>query len=287
MVFSHDGTLLASATSTRGDASLGEVQVWDVGQRRNLATLRAPALGANSLAFSPDDGVLAAGLERGTIELWDVSEWLQPRPRKLVVISGDSQQGPAGARLDDPLVLEVRDQYDNPLPGVEVTFTIIEGEGRLSERYALQRTTTDAKGRTEVPLTLGSEPGTITVEAAVPGVEPVNFSAAATGTSSGMIGAYHTWGLPDDAVARLGKGRLSKLDKPVAFTSDSRLIVLTEIGIWIYDVASGRPLAFLDTEGRVTAVASSADGTTLASAGGGGTIRLWDPGHWHQYRHHP
>ena len=278
VIFSHDGTLLASGTSSGGDASQvqGEVQVWDVGARRNLATLRAPAQGVNSLAFSPDDRVLAAGLEGGTIELWDVSEWLQPRPRRLVVISGDTQEGPAGAQLDDPLVLEVRDQYDNPLPGVEVTLTITEGDGRLSERFSLQKTTTDARGRTEVFLTLGPEPGTIAVEAAVPGAEPVTLSAVGTGTSAGMVGEYHTWGLPDGAIARLGKGRLSKLDKPVTFSGDSRLVLATEIGIWLYDVSTGRPTGFLATGGPTTTMASSADASILASSGGGGTIHLWD-----------
>ena len=169
VVFSPDGTLLASGTRQ------GDVLLWDVGGNRRLATLRAPAKGGSALAFSPDGRVLAAGSD-GTIELWDMAEWLQPRPTRLVVVSGDAQEGPAGAQLDDPLVLEVRDQYDKPLPGVLVTFAVTEGDGHFVDRYHLNRRRTDASGRVEITLTLGPEPGTNTVEA-MAGLEVVAFSA--------------------------------------------------------------------------------------------------------------
>lgn len=45
---------------------------------------------------------------------------------------------------------------------------------------------------------------------------------------------YTTWGLPDGAKARLGKG---KITGNIAFTPDgNRLAVASSIGIWIYDV---------------------------------------------------
>ena len=49
---------------------------------------------------------------------------------------------------------------------------------------------------------------------------------------------YNTWGLPDGATLRLGKGRRAG---NIAFSPDStRLAVSSAIGIWIYDVRPGK-----------------------------------------------
>ena len=269
VVFSPDGTLLASG------GRQGDVKLWDVGAGRNLATLRAPAKGANALAFSPDGRVLAAGSDVA-VELWDMAEWLQPRPKRLVVIAGDTQVGPAGAQLDDPLVLEVRDQYDNPLPGVEVTFAVTDGDGHFGGRYTLRRVRTDASGRAEMSLTLGPEPGTNTVEAMIAGLEIVTFSATGSRSEvSGMEGDFHTWNIPEGAVLRFGRGSLSSIERAVSLSPDGRyLTALSGTGIWLYDVATFRPHALLAA--GATSVAYSADGRTLATGTSDGTISLWD-----------
>ena len=88
-------------------------------------------------------------------------------PKKLEIVSGVDQEGLPGAALEKPFVVEVRDQTDKPLPGVEVTFTVTAGGGTVSEISA----TTDSNGRAESTLTLGPEPGTNTVEATVTGIE--------------------------------------------------------------------------------------------------------------------
>ena len=111
--FSADGTLLASGADL-------VVNLWDPGTQKRLVTLQGEGREVTTVAFSPDGTTLAAGSEDGKIGLWDVSEWQAPRPRRLVMVSGDDQQGTSGEPLAHPLVVEVRDQYDNPLPGVEV-----------------------------------------------------------------------------------------------------------------------------------------------------------------------
>ena len=97
-----------------------------------------------SVAFSPNGTTLASGAGswdgNGTIILWDVSGRIRPRPQTLVKISGDNQQGTPGATLANPLVVEVRDQYDHPLPDTQVTFTVTAGEGRLSGRFTVEST---------------------------------------------------------------------------------------------------------------------------------------------------
>ncbi len=93
--------------------------------------------------------------------------------RTLNMLSGDEQEGAAGAALGEPFVVEVRDQNGNPLAGAEVTFAVTAGGGGLSATTA----TTDADGRAAATLTLGRTPGRNTVRAAVTGVEPVIFTA--------------------------------------------------------------------------------------------------------------
>ena len=199
VAFSTDGTLLASG------ADLG-VSLWDPVTKGRLAALQGYGRGINTLAFSADRTTLASGTGDGKVGLWDVSEWLQPRPRTLMEISGDDQRGTAGSALANPYVVEVRDQYDSLLQGLEVTFAVTEGDGTLSERYTLEKVTTGADGRAEALLTLGPDPGTNTVEVSIPGVELVTFSAVGVGTPSTpvMEDEFQRWHLPDGAIARLG-----------------------------------------------------------------------------------
>ena len=70
IAFSHDGAMLASS-STGGDADGWHVVLWDVKTRQKIATLPGHETFAGSIAFSPDDRILAATSEK-TIKLWDV-----------------------------------------------------------------------------------------------------------------------------------------------------------------------------------------------------------------------
>ena len=90
-----------------------------------------------------------------------------PPPLAFWIISGDKQQGLLGEALANPFVVEVRDQSGDPLPGVQVTFSVSSGGGTLSATSA----TTGSNGRTESILTLGPNPGTNTVEVGVRGIQ--------------------------------------------------------------------------------------------------------------------
>ena len=95
-------------------------------------------------------------------------------PHSMEKISGDNQQGPAGATLENPFIVEVRDTTNRGLGGIDVTFAVTAGGGSLSETTV----TTDANGQAESWLTLGSQPGTNTVHASVGGLsQPVVFNA--------------------------------------------------------------------------------------------------------------
>ena len=99
-----------------------------------------------------------------------------PTPTAPSIISSENQEGLTGEPLVDPLVVEVHDQYGDPLEGVTVTFTVIAGDGMLSATTV----TTDPSGQAETTLTLGTDPGTNTVEVSVEGVaETVTFNVVA------------------------------------------------------------------------------------------------------------
>ena len=104
---------------------------------------------------------------------------------------------------------------------------------------------------------------------------PNNVSASVADAESAETDTdYSQWQLPEDAKLRLGKGLLHD----IKYTPDgNRIAVATDIGIWIYDVQTGKELTLLTghTE-RVTSLGFPADGRFLASGSFDGTVRLWD-----------
>ena len=147
LAFSPDGTMLA----------YGAWQIttlWDVGMSLPIAILEGSAY-VRSVSFSPDGTTLASGASDGMVKLWNVDTLRAPRASKLVKISVDSQYGVFGVPLPEPLVVEVRDQYDNPFPDASVTFTVTAGNGKLSERSTVEQVNTDANGKAAITFTPG------------------------------------------------------------------------------------------------------------------------------------
>ncbi len=265
-----DGSILASASRD------GAVILWDLVARKETAAF-GHTDEALSVSFAVGGATLAAGWRDGTVLLWDTSQWTRPRPSALEVVSGDGQQGAPGAALAQPLVVEVRDQYGNPLPGAAVTFTVTAGEGRLSGRFAVQDATADANGRAALNLTLGPDPGLNTVGVYIGGRELRTFAAEGVGAAVAELGGdYRTWHLPQAATVRLGKGAMGEGDRAVALSADGRsLAVASGIGVWLYEAATSRAQALLPTEGPVHSVAFSLSGT-LAAGLDNGQVELWE-----------
>ena len=85
---------------------------------------------------------------------------------------------------------------------------------------------------------------------------------------------YTQWKLPDGAKARYGKGWIND----IKFSPTGNLVsVATTIGVWTYDVHSGKEVnLFTGDMGGANAISYTSDGETLAAAHWNRTIGLWD-----------
>ena len=86
-------------------------------------------------------------------------------PGRPFIASGNNQTGTVGTPLASPLVVQVNDTADPPVPfeGVPITWTVTSGGGTLQNAA----TKTDANGQASAGLLLGSSLGTNTVTASV------------------------------------------------------------------------------------------------------------------------
>ena len=123
----------------------------------------------NPLSYSSIHTHIPTLRKRGVSVIYD-----HRKPASLVKVSGDNQIGPRGATLANPSVVKVSDENGAAFEGVPLTFAITAGDGTLSATS----TTTDANGRAESTLTLGSTLGTIAVSVSATGLEQsVTFNA--------------------------------------------------------------------------------------------------------------
>ncbi|PPS42787.1 N,N-dimethylformamidase beta subunit family domain-containing protein [Chroococcidiopsis sp. TS-821] len=105
-------------------------------------------------------------------------------PPTITIVSGNNQNGNAGAALPEPLVVQVKDTTGNPQAGVTVTFAVTAGGGSVSPTTAI----TNANGQASTTLTLGPAADTVnTVKATAPNIGEVTFSARSNATVSNPI----------------------------------------------------------------------------------------------------
>ncbi len=93
----------------------------------------------------------------------------------LHMISGNEQSGPEGSLLPIPLTVQVTDAAGFGIPGVEVTFSLREG----NQQGVIGKRPTDTVGWASQPISLPRFPSVLEIIASAPGFEPLTFFVTA------------------------------------------------------------------------------------------------------------
>ncbi|MDE0317689.1 MAG: sigma-70 family RNA polymerase sigma factor [Candidatus Poribacteria bacterium] len=102
--------------------------------------------------------------------------------------------------------------------------------------------------------------------------QPNNVPAViAEAQANETVEDFTKWELPKEAKARFGKGGINVLQ----FSPDGRqLAVGSSIGVWLYDVETGKELSMFP--GKCKSIAFSPEGRFLANSVGGQEFQLWE-----------
>lgn len=165
------GALIAQVTDAVGNIIPGVPVNWQVvtgggvlEQVDTQTNLSGLVLGIYRLGTLPGTNAVRVTTNGGTLFANFTSTASAGPPSVMDVVSGDGQSGIAGATLA-PFVVLVTDEFGNPLPGVTVRWSDLNGFGELSAA----ETTTTIDGRTSVTYRLPLFPGPVQIRAEVPG----------------------------------------------------------------------------------------------------------------------
>jgi lysophospholipase L1-like esterase len=101
-------------------------------------------------------------------------------PVSMVASSPVNQNGVGGQKLAQPFEVTLKDKYNNAAANYEITFTVTEGDGFLSNDQTVHKVTSDNNGKAATYLTLGTEYVNNKVVASFGSLSPINFTATAT-----------------------------------------------------------------------------------------------------------
>ncbi len=271
VAFSPDGHTIAVAT-TRPDAE-GEVQLWDVPDRRQLSVLTGHMRAVSGVAFSPDGRTLAVGSQQDPLRLWDMTTHQEAAafdglagvsslafsPDGRMLATGDAQ---GSVRLWDVAGHTEISAFEGHVAGVNgIAFSPdgsklatagADGTARLWE-VAAQR---------EIGVFAGHSGA----------VNGVAFSPDGTALATGGAdGTARLWNVATHRdIATVG-GHASRV-LSVAFSPDGATLATTSddrsVVLWDVSGSSAAPPAHV--------VAFTPDGHTAAIIGADRIVRLWD-----------
>ena len=239
MSFSSDGTTLASAWKDT-------VKLWDVTTQQVIATLSHTSF-VHSVSFSSNGGMLASGLEDGTVQLWDVE-----KKENTATLEGHTDRVHSVSFSADGTLL-VSGSDDNRIKLWDI--------------------------KTKENIT--------TLEGHTAGFHSVVFSPDGRTLASGSSNrTVKLWDVATESNFATLEGHLSWISS-VSFSSDGVILASAggwdnTINLW--DVTIGASFATLGYTSGFHSVSFSDDGRILAAGTKEGTVELWDTSGWLEAR---
>jgi hypothetical protein len=112
-----------------------------------------------------------------------------PEPDRVRIVDGDNQEARTGELLNDPLVIQVVDSGQAPVPGTAIEFSFVGDPAGAVLDPAV--TTTDSSGLASAAVRLGLESGEQEIVARVTGTDlSASFTATATRKGKGGHGGH-------------------------------------------------------------------------------------------------
>jgi hypothetical protein len=103
---------------------------------------------------------------------------VQPGPPRHFRRDGNNQGAKVGEKLPNPFAIKLVDEYQNPVPGCKVRYSVESGEGKFENGNESVEVVTDNSGVAAVDFFVGDEPGLNQVTAKI-GNEEMSFQAMA------------------------------------------------------------------------------------------------------------
>ena len=112
-----------------------------------------------------------------------------PEPDRVRIVDGDNQEARTGELLNDPLVIQVVDTGQAPVPGTTIEFSFVgDPAGAVLDPMV---TTTDSSGLASTAVRVGQESGEQEIVARVTGTDlSASFTATATRKGKGGHGGH-------------------------------------------------------------------------------------------------
>jgi WD40 repeat protein/beta-lactamase regulating signal transducer with metallopeptidase domain len=292
LAFSPDGKMLASGSGKWGDENApeqpGEIKLWDVASRKEVASLKGHEDRVWSVSFSADGKTLATGGWDKTVRLWDVAGRKEKAKLKLPEPHAPEFEAVlAGALAPETNLLAL---------GTDAKTIHLLDAATCEVRHVLEGHADAVTCLAFAPggklLASGSPDYTIKLWDPAAGKEVrtlkghtswVHGLAFAPDGKTLASGAYdktvRLWEVATGKERRVLKGHTAAV-RAVAFALDGKRLATagSDRTIKLWDLTGDRkPVTLKAHEGTVRALAFSPDGKKLASAGEDGLVKLWDP----------
>jgi WD40 repeat protein len=273
----------------------GSLRLWDVESGRERAKVPAIEGWATRIFFAPDSKTFATGGGNNAhgVLLWDTAtgKRIDPfpghaspissvsfAPDSETVATSSSLRGDPVVRLWDPQTGRLLRSLETPNGGGVSMVTFSPDAKRLATcGWSGDRRVRiwDAGNGRELSALPGHDAG-CTCVAFSPDAKRLASGDAHYNGSGHYEGRLRIWDAESGKLIRGIHGTRGAIQR-VLFTSDGRQVLAAANGVHVYDANTGQLVDEpFQAQTRVWGLALSADGRLLATADGGGPVRLWE-----------